>query len=251
MIYITGDIHGDPNSRFSVKEFPEQKQMTKEDYVIICGDFGLVWDKEESPKEKWLLDNLDSRSFTTLFIDGNHENFDRLNSYPVEKWHGGKVQKIRPSVIHLMRGEIFNINDLNFFCFGGARSHDIQDGVLEKDDPRLKVWKRNRYKMFRVNHVSWWKEEIPSEAEMLYGYKNLEEFQIAGGKIDYIITHEAPASTLTLMSGGYYKPDEFNQYLEEIRRDINFKHWYFGHYHLNYHVNDKESCVFDSMIRIQ
>jgi predicted phosphodiesterase len=251
MIYITGDIHGDPNSRFSTKFFPEQKQMTKEDYVIICGDFGLVWDKEESPKEKWLLDKLDSRNFTTLFVDGNHENFDRLNSYPVEEWHGGKVQKIRPSVIHLMRGEIFNINDLNFFCFGGARSHDIQDGILEKDDPRLKAWKKDFCKMFRVNHISWWKEEIPSEAEMLYGRKNLEGFQNAGGKIDYIITHEAPASTLAVMSGGYYKPDEFSKYLEEVRRDTDFKHWYFGHYHLNYHVNDKESCIFNSMIRIQ
>jgi hypothetical protein len=150
-----------------------------------------------------------------------------------------------------MRGEIFNINDLNFFCFGGARSHDIQDGILEKDDPRLKAWKKDRYKMFRVNHISWWKEEIPSEAEMLYGHKNLEGFQNAGGKIDYIITHEAPASDLALMSGGYYKPDEFGEYLEEIRRDTDFKRWYFGHYHLNYHVNDKESCIFDSMTRIQ
>ena len=35
MIYITGDTHGD-FSRFSVEAFPEQKNMTKDDYVTIC-----------------------------------------------------------------------------------------------------------------------------------------------------------------------------------------------------------------------
>jgi hypothetical protein len=53
------------------------------------------------------------------------------------------------------------------------------------------------------------------------------------------------------MSGGYYKPDDFSKYLEGIRQDTDFKHWYFGHYHLNHHVNDKESCIFDSITRIQ
>ena len=36
-IYITGDGHGDYR-RFSMKRFPEQKEMTKDDCVIICGD---------------------------------------------------------------------------------------------------------------------------------------------------------------------------------------------------------------------
>ena len=39
MIYITGDTHAQFN-RFSTKHFPEQKNMTRDDYVIICGDFG-------------------------------------------------------------------------------------------------------------------------------------------------------------------------------------------------------------------
>ena len=75
MIYITGDIHGNP-IRFSTPYFPEQKEMTKNDYVIICGDFGLVWDyKGESHQEKYLLDWLNEKPFTTLFLDGNHECF--------------------------------------------------------------------------------------------------------------------------------------------------------------------------------
>ena len=41
MIYITGDTHGDWMSRLNVHVFPEQKEMTKDDTVIICGDFGI------------------------------------------------------------------------------------------------------------------------------------------------------------------------------------------------------------------
>ena len=40
MIYVTGDTHADFR-RFSTREFPEQKELTKDDFVIICGDFGL------------------------------------------------------------------------------------------------------------------------------------------------------------------------------------------------------------------
>lgn len=101
MIYITGDCHGN-FERFNASIFPEQNEMTKDDYVIICGDFGGVWNKdEESKMETMILDWLDCKPFTTLFVSGNHENFDRLMDYPVEEWYGGKVQKIRPSVIHL------------------------------------------------------------------------------------------------------------------------------------------------------
>ena len=32
----------------------------------------------------------------------------------VELWHGGKVHKVRPSVIHLMRGQVFDKMDLHF-----------------------------------------------------------------------------------------------------------------------------------------
>lgn len=126
MIFITGDTHGG-FQRFSVDNFPQQKQMDRDDYVIITGDFGGVWD--DSPKEAYWLKRLEEKPFTTLFADGNHENFDRLNEFPVQQWHGGKVHCIRPHILHLMRGQIFEINGITFFTMGGASSHDIQDGV--------------------------------------------------------------------------------------------------------------------------
>ena len=142
MIYITGDCHSN-FERFNTRNFPEQKEMTKDDYVIICGDFGGVWNKDgESKMETSALDWLDGKAFTTLFVDGNHENFDRLYAYPVEMWHGGKAHKIRPSVIHLMRGQIFELEEKKIFTFGGASSHDISAGILEPDDPKFKLKKK-------------------------------------------------------------------------------------------------------------
>lgn len=83
-IFVTGDLHGQIDIRkLNKRNFPIQDELTKEDYLIIVGDFGLVWHdtKEEQYWTKWLS----TRNFTTLFIDGNHENFDRLDAYPVEK----------------------------------------------------------------------------------------------------------------------------------------------------------------------
>lgn len=37
-IFLTGDTHGD-FSRLRPEVFREQKCLTKEDYVIICGDY--------------------------------------------------------------------------------------------------------------------------------------------------------------------------------------------------------------------
>ena len=163
MIFVTGDTHGDWMTRLNSRSFPEGVGLTKDDYVIICGDFGLWHDtKEERHNLIWL----DNKPFITLFVCGNHENYDRLYEYPVEKWCGGKIHKIRDSIFHLMRGQIFDIQGKRFFTFGGASYHDVQDGILEQDDPRINEWYRDYGKMFRINHTSWWKEELPSEEEM-------------------------------------------------------------------------------------
>ncbi|WP_368041519.1 metallophosphoesterase family protein [Bittarella massiliensis (ex Durand et al. 2017)] len=77
MIFITGDTHGD-FTRFSSENFPEQKRMNKEDFVIICGDFGGLWDGTR--KEHYWLDWLENKPFTTLFVSGNHENYDLLST---------------------------------------------------------------------------------------------------------------------------------------------------------------------------
>lgn len=80
-VFITGDLHGD-FSRFKKEIFYEQAGLTKDDYMICLGDFGGVWDG--CPNERHWLDWLEGRPFTTLFVSGNHENFDMLAQLPVE-----------------------------------------------------------------------------------------------------------------------------------------------------------------------
>ena len=51
---------------------------------------------------------------------------------------------------------------------GGASSHDIRDGILEPDNPdyERKLRQLNAAgALYRVNHRSWWKEELPGEDE--------------------------------------------------------------------------------------
>lgn len=250
MIYITGDCHSS-FERLNTRNFPEQKEMTKDDYVIICGDFGAVWNKEkESKQETSLLNWLDDKSFTTLFIDGNHENFDRLYAYPVEEWHGGKVHKIRPSVIHLMRGQVFMIDGKKIFAFGGASSHDMEGGILEPDDPNFKLKRRRldrERRNYRINHLSWWQQELPSEEEMAEGRRNL---LANDNTVDFIISHCCASSTQALISHGIYKQDILTDYLEEIRQKTQFKRWFFGHYHDNRNVNMEEILLYEQVIRI-
>ncbi len=245
MIYVTGDTHTDWQRRLSNRAFPEQKEegMTKEDYVVILGDFG-IWDGSQGEQKR--LDWLEERPFTTLFVDGNHENYDILDAYPVSEWHGGKVQIIRPSVIHLMRGQVYDIDGFKIFSFGGAASHDIRDGILEKGDPKIKEYRRE-YKMFRVNHVSWWEREMPNEEEMQEGLENLEK---AGNEVDFIFSHCGPISVVSLYSHGLYKADKLTQYFEEVRASIQYKRWFFGHYHDDKAVTDKDILLFEQIVRI-
>ena len=250
MIYITGDCHADFR-KFNIESFPEQKDMTKEDYVIICGDFGGVWMRhEESEQEKWWMDWLEAKPYTTLFVDGNHENFDRLYSYPVEDWKGGSVHKIRPSVIHLMRGQVFEIDGKKIFTFGGASCHDIDGGILELEDPDFKKKRKQLdedWISYRINHLSWWKEELPSDEEMEIGRKNLLKHE---NKVDFIISHCCSTSTQALLGRGLYKTDYLNEYFEEIRNTIKFKKWFFGHYHDNRNVSPEEILIYEQIIRI-
>lgn len=231
-------------TRLSSDAFCEGKNLSKDDYVIICGDFGY-W--QDTSSERYNLDWLDAKPWTTLFIDGNHENFDRLNRLPRDIWHGGNVHWVRKSVIHLMRGQIFTLENRKFFTFGGASSHDIADGILEKDDKRIKSWSKNPNKMFRINHVSWWNEEMPTQEEKDEGLYNLSRLNY---EVDYIITHSPYSSILKFMNS-MYKTDSLTEYLEYVKNNVQYKQWFFGHMHKNENFYfDKSTCIYEQIVRI-
>ena len=251
MIYVTGDTHADFSRRFNTENFPEQKEMTKDDYVIICGDFGGIWDIGwESTNEKHWLDWFEERSYTLLFVDGNHENFDRLYGYPEKEWHGGRVHVLRPHVLHLMRGQVFEIDGKKIFSFGGASSHDCVGGILETNDPNFREKKKRLEEdwiPYRINHLSWWEQELASDEEMKEGRDNLRAHDYT---VDFIITHCCSTSTQALIGGNLYKQDRQTDFLEFIKNYANYKKWFFGHYHDNRNVNEKEILVYEQMIRV-
>lgn len=253
-IYLTGDIHANP-IRLSTDNFYEQKEMNNQEknFVIILGDFGLVWNRdEESKTEKYWLDWLENKSFTTLFIDGNHENFDRLYTYPVKEWNGGYIHEIRPHVLHLMRGQVFTIEGKKFFTFGGASSHDVQNGILDYDDPdwryKAKALDKQGKYMYRIKGLSWWDQELPTKEEMNTGTINLAN---NNWEVDFILSHSPSTSELYLMGGkGLYEPDILSNYLEEIKATTEYKKHIFGHMHMNSAINDKDICLYEQIIRI-
>ena len=152
--------------------------------------------------------------FTVLFVDGNHENFDLLFSYPISQWNGGKVHIIRSDIIHLMRGQIFELKGNTIFTFGGATSID---------------------KYMRTEGLTWWALEMPTHEELDEGIANLKRYN---NKVDYIITHSCgeralmypPLRTRNFQMGRY--PEK----------------WYFGHYHLDGRLNDKMTVLYQEIV---
>lgn len=225
MIFLTGDLHGSHDiDKLTSGAFPAGDTLTKDDYVIIMGDFGLIWRGTE--KEKYWLNWLQERPWTTLFIYGNHENFDMLNSYPVERWKGGKIHKINESVFHLMRGQVFNIENYSFFTLGGARSVD---------------------KVYRVEGETWWPQEIPSEDELEEALNTLD---LNHWKVDYVLTHAAPTACIEQL--GFFRDNTpLNDFLDELYYKLEYKRWYFGHYHEFTNLDSKHTALYNRVIRVR
>lgn len=225
MIFVTGDTHCPIDiGKLNTDRFPAQKEMHKNDFVIICGDFGGVWNgsKTDIYWQSWLY----AKPFTTLFIDGNHENFDLLNQYPVVDFRGGKAHQINSSVYHLMRGEIFTIDGLKFFAMGGAASHD---------------------KAYRKEGVSWWAEEMPSDEEYQNALRNLDAHDWS---VDIVLSHCAPGSLQTAIAD-WYEHDKLTNFLESIKDDLLFTFWGFGHYHLDKNFPGGFSVLYNQVRRIK
>lgn len=247
-IFITGDTHGD-FTRLRPIFFPDQSELTKQDYVIICGDFGGIWD--DSLEDRYWLDWLEERPFTTLFIDGNHENFDLLTTYPTEPWQGGVVQPIRPSVLHLMRGQVYQLQGLTFFTMGGAKSHDISGGILNPDDPLFRSEHRQLTLQgipHRINHKTWWQEELPCYEEYRSAQSNLSQHNWT---VDYIITHCCPTSIQDQLYKGRYSADPLTDFLEELSQRCQFKRWFFGHYHIDQMLTGNYLVLYEQIVQVK
>ena len=222
-IYITGDTHTPIDThKLNTKNFPIQKELTKKDYVVICGDFGAVWNGSKS--DEYWLKWYNTRNFTTLFIDGNHENFDLLNEYPIIEKFGGRVHRIKENVFHLMRGEVYEIDGKSFFVMGGAESHDKED---------------------RKEGISWWSGELPD----IKDYKNaIDCLNENDFMVDFILSHSLPSEIQKKLFPDY-PINELTDFLQQIKETVKYEKWFTGHYHTDKTV-DNCFLVYNNIIKL-
>ena len=217
MIYITGDTHAD----FTRFRDPALRKLRKQDALIICGDFGFIWDG--SPKEKKLLKTIGRLPYNVLFVEGSHENYDLLEEYEVSEWCGGKTRIISGRLRQLLRGQVFEIAEKTVFTFGGGQSDDVYE---------------------LVEGTNWWQREIPNEQELAEGVENLEK---AGNSVDFVVTYEPPSRMQDFLLGSGDR-NHINTYLNDIYEKLDFKSWFFGKLHLNKLVPPKYYAVYDNIV---
>ncbi len=226
MIWLCGDTHGE-NDIEKAEDFFESlkgyQEVTKKDFLIILGDAGVCWDN--GVHDANVQNRLQKLPCTVLWLDGNHENFEIINKYPVKEWHGGKVHFIKEDIIHLMRGQVYEIEGKRFFTFGGGFSID---------------------KMWRTPFVSWWPQEMPWEEEYEEGLRNLEQVDF---KVDYMLTHTCPEHIAhRLVSRVLPGEEELQWYLEKLSRKADFNMWYFGHWHMDWTEENFRGLWYDIVV---
>lgn len=228
-VYLTGDIHGMLDDRFEVWNFPEGEELTHDDYLIILGDFSMPYDMLEDDSG---LRELNAKPWTTLFIDGNHEQHDYLASLPESEWHGGIAHRYPGyrNIIHLIRGEVYEIDGRTFFCMGGAQSMD---------------------KAIQQEWGTWHPEEMPDEAEYANAEQNLARHD---WEVDFVLTHTCANRMLETAIGGNgfanteIITDELTDFLDNLEDRLQYKHWFFGHLHSDCDLDDRHTLLFQSIV---
>lgn len=229
-VFITGDVHGDPIRRLNSTVFPTGKSLSEDDLVIIVGDFGVLWannpNNQERFIERWLFD----KPWTTLFLDGNHENHRRLDELPVENRFGADVGVVNDKLFHIKRGEVLTLRNEKFWCFGGAMSTD---------------------KEHRIVDLSWWSRELPSKQEEDHGLETLEAIDY---KPDYILTHTMPSESVIAFNNlyGYHRDrvdDPVSRYLQHVYDNVEFKEWFCGHFH-QHQVFNGVQCLYERIVEV-
>lgn len=232
--WVTGDLHGgDDFGDIQAWLALRGDEVQSDDRLLILGDFGLVWGKR-THKQHDLLRRLNDRRWgDTLWVDGNHEDFDQIEAWPTEEWHGGLVQRVPgfPHVIHLMRGEVYDMGDEGlWFSMGGARSVD-------------RAW--------RAPHESWWPQEVPSQAEREHAIASLDA---VGWEVDYVLTHDCPAGLVPRavpMAGqldGPPWPYEHERWLQFLDDHMAYRRWYLGHFHQDGDLDDWHTLLYHQTI---
>ena len=222
--FLKGDIHG---NLFEIIDFINRFNLGKNDNIIILGDCGIAWRKDKKDLDQNIkLWNECGNGVKLYFIDGNHENFNILNSLPIENNMG----KIADNIYHLRRGQVYEFENKKILVCGGADSID---------------------KYRRIENFTWWKEEAISQ-------ETIDD--IPAGHYDYVLTHCCPRSVfeknkIYLSTLQFLDENKINHssedMLEQLKNKITFDHWFFGHYHINCNLDEKFTCLFEDFMEVR
>lgn len=222
--FLKGDIHG---NLFEIIDFINRFNLGKNDNIIILGDCGIAWRKDKKDLDQNIkLWNECGNGVKLYFIDGNHENFNILNSLPIENNMG----KIADNIYHLRRGQVYEFENKKILVCGGADSID---------------------KYRRIENFTWWKEEAISQ-------ETIDD--IPAGHYDYVLTHCCPRSIfeknkIYLSTLQFLDENKINHssedMLEQLKSKITFDHWFFAHYHINRNLDEKFTCLFENFREVR
>jgi len=218
MIHITGDLH----IPYDIAHIT-QGRCPPTNYLIVLGDFGLIWKGQPDPEEIYWTEWFNKKEYTTLFLPGNHENYERLNTFPDVPLFDSTVKQISDKIYMLKTAHLYTIENKTIFTFGGATSTD---------------------KEYRTNMVDWWEDEVPTQKEYYKGYSLLHSTPV-----DYILTHTLP-STLVPDIFPERKADPVSLMLQDYFKIATFKHWYCGHFHMDIAVHPSVSIVYSNILHL-
>lgn len=204
-----------------MKNFPIQKELTKDDVVIIAGDVALCWQGKNDDKyiQKWYKE----KNFTTLAVEGNHEGYDEINKLPIIEKFGGKVRKIADNVFYAIRGEIYEINGKKVLTCGGADSTD---------------------KGYRQENIDWWAAEAINQKDFSCALNNLEKYNY---NVDYFITHTGGAEVVRTLG---FVPTNSDKYIDFLLSTLPKVPHLCGHYHTDRLINSQSRILYNDIIEL-
>ena len=209
IVVLAGDSHGNLAYMRSVMRYA---QTHNADLVMQLGDFGFVWQNSNAAMAA-LSQVVDDAGIPLWWLDGNHENFDRLarkwgctpdGSAPVrmvsaphliDTLPDGIVYRERPEIVYMPRGTILDWDGVTVGVCGGAGSIDM---------------------LGRAPHVSWWQQEAVTATDLI-------RITEAGKKVDVMLSHDAPylarplEAKMNARTNGWNIPQRVLDYCEQSR----------------------------------
>ncbi len=223
MLFITGDTHGDM-SRFTAKAFRKSglKPPKKGDTLLVCGDFGFVWDG--SREEQKRLVKLGRKKYQILFVAGTHENFELLGQYPITEFAGGMARTISGKLRCLENGYPFTLEGMHIFACGGGESDDALIRMeLNCHDPR----------------------ELPDLQTVRDAGNRFVNFE---EKFDVIVTHDGPTRMRNFINLENGEMNILHALFDKMQESDKFDRWFFGRYHIDRRLSGKFTVVYQKIL---